>query len=202
MKRKQKQRSLIEAYIEDHDHKISFLVIYLIFGIFLSLMLNLSVLLVFIAIHITLDYHKYRVSRVRPGKALAKAFQEQLMDFMFVFLALGLSVYLSHKTPGLVGLYSMRAIEEVRIFSFIKALPRFLILEQTVKGIVHTMHQLRHHATHIRIPSFGEWEIFYVQIIIYTSILILIAPLLTGLTYADVWQNILVEISPWHIGAH
>ena len=193
---------MIKAYILNHDRKISFFVVYLIVGIMLALLLNLSILILFVMVHTIFDYHKYRLNKLSKKMAIGKAMQEQLMDLMFIFVSITLAVYLNHKTPGVVGLYTLKALEEIRIFNLVKALPRFLIIEHIIKGVTHGIHHIREHTTHISIPKFGDWEVFFVQMILYCWILIALAPAFTALTYADVWHNILIEVSPWHIGAH
>lgn len=193
---------MVKKYIAEHDHTVSFFLLYLVMGIVLTLMLNLSVLLLFVLLHFGMDYAKYRMKRVTRRAALGNALRDQLIDGMFISISITLAVYLSHQTPGVVGLYSVRALEEVRVFSLVRALPRFALIEHLIKGFVHAAHHVRHHATHIRVRKFSDWEMFYLQMIIYSVLLIILAPAFIDITYAQVWQNILIEISPWHIGAH
>jgi len=201
-------------WIEDHDDRLSFVILYIGGAVALSILLNLFWVIMLMLGHFALEIVRGHLLGAR--RPLAHALWEVKLDIALVLFALVVAIYSDH-VLALLGLgQAARAGQAAR---GLQAAARFGVIERTLRIVVLTADdafrlvqaalKLRSRSTATATPalaptaaiasgnrSIGTGDIVSLGFGALCLVLILLAPEIIGTTSDAVASQILHEVSP------
>lgn len=143
------QRRLL-AFAHAHDDMPAFHAAYLVGTFFAAALFNLGFFACLIAMHMCLDYVKYRdIQKLPLGKTIKAILLESLVDITLFSVALAASIYLHHTFAlSLVGGLVRSELAIAAIFAIV--IPKMEILDHSLAMYVHMNRYM--HEKHFTLP--------------------------------------------------
>jgi len=158
---------------------------------------NLGFFACLVAVHIVLDFYKYRVRLgYRPMKALRGMMRESLLDVSLLFLALSTFVYLN---PGLDSITLLTDNIQLRVTvlrGLALLLPKLTILHHSLRIAFDLPAYMTTPHSSLKKP-FGIVDYVCMSVLAIAAVLIVIAPFALGLTSSQFAAMLTPEILPW-----
>lgn len=179
-----------------HDELPAFHAAYLVITFLSAALLSLGAFVALILAHMALDYVKYRdMHRFTIRKTLEGMIRESLFDIALLCIGLTFTVYFHH-TMAIATVSGLLRSEMTLIRALGTVLPKFLILNDSLKVWVHVRDYLEH--PHPRIGN--AWtlteRLAVMTIITAIAALLLAAPLM-GTGFQSVARILGEEMTGW-----
>jgi hypothetical protein len=184
------------AFAHRHDELPAFHAAYLVIAVLSAALFSLGLFATLIALHMALDYVKYReVHHCTLARTLQGMTRESMRDVMLLSVGLVCAVYLHH-TMGMAALSGLVRSEAVILQALGTVLPKYFILNESLLVAVHLRSYLSHQ--HPRMgKGWNAMEITQMLIIAASAVLLAAAAPLMHMSQAHVGGILLHELTVW-----
>ena len=187
-------RNCIVYVANEHDEWPMFRIWFSIAVVTASIVLNLGVFTLLVSMHMALDVVKYRgkynLSWYWTG---VETLRESLIDIFFIAFGLLLGIVFHHSV-AIGGLGRMAKLEYVLLNLILRVGPRLKIAEHMLEIFLYWKHHFEKQFVPHEPLSKSEKTMLYATLVLTAGIVL--APIITPLTYKDVGRTVAHELTP------
>lgn len=186
--------SRLRSFAAKHDDLPAFHAGYIVLTFLVAALFRLGMFGLLIAIHMALDFVKYReFKRWKLGAAIRASFREALPDLALFSIGLAFAVYFHHSLPIIATVSGiLRAL--LSLVGAIGTLtPKYEILHRFLRTVRDLPAHFRSGPL-LRAKHFEPMESFSLFVLAGMIVLLGVAPLLLGTTAADVGRVMVMEL--------
>ena len=182
-----------------HDDMPAFHAGYLVLTFLVAAMFNLGAFALLIAIHMTLDFVKYREHHhYSLHDTFEGMIRESLIDITLLFVAVVFSVYLHHSVVGIASLSGLVRAEVTLVRAAALLVPKLKILHHFLKMISHLHHYMQQTQSQIA-KGWAQLDKLCFLFIGVSIFLVLFASAITGTDQNTINWILLEELIPWKL---
>ncbi len=189
----------LSSIARTHDDLPAFNAAYWVLTFLAAMMFNAGAFGVLIIGHMTLDVYKYRAIHGKKwGKVAEGVARENLVDTTLVLLSIAFGVYCHASLPLVAGLRGLMRTEIVMLNAVFQVFAKAHILHSTL-ALLSNIHKYMEEMHPRMGKNFTMLEIVSLVGFVTSLVLLILSPILLGLSNADIARLAAEMLIPWRL---